>query len=153
MCIRDRNIIEDVSEKEKSYIWHEEMNNESLTCKAKIDIFTSQGFLFDVKTCVQLEDIERRDMDKYRYDLQTSFYKRGLEKNNKKVRGVGIIAVEKEYPFHNHVFYVDDSYLKRGEYGGSTKYKRIMGWREALRQVHFDPSPRFKDKITTLSIN
>ena len=138
---------------EKALTWGEKINGQTIPCKAKVDFFTNKNFLIDIKTCPALEDI-KRNIDKYRYDLQLAFYKRAIEQNGHNVEGVGILAIEKSWPFSSHIFELDDKYLSRGEFGKeseSWKSRRFMGWRQALEEIHFKPKQRFSAQITKIS--
>ena len=145
------NILKDYKYREKVFLWEEEIRGEKVWCKSKIDLFTKSGFLVDLKTCATLEDIKYH-LDKYRYDLSMAFYLRALEASGEEVKGVAFIAIEKTDPFECHVFELDNSYLERGKNGGEIRNKRVMGWREALEEMHFKPRKRFENIITKLSL-
>ena len=146
------NILKDAKEREWAITWTEEIRDKKLQCKAKVDLLTRSHFLFEIKTCSELEEIERQ-IDKYRYDLQLSFYKRGIELTaGKDVPTCGIIALETSPPYENHIFQLDKSYLDRGENGGYINRKECVGWRELLTEIHFEPRKRFKERITVLTL-
>ena len=142
-------ILKDYKCKEKIYIWEEDLGTEKVFCKAKIDLFTKNGFLIDLKTCGVLEDIKYH-IDKYRYDISMAFYKRALEKAGEDVKGVALIAVEKSIPYGCHIFELDEEYLKRGREGGDYKKKHFIGWEKALWEMHLSPRRRFQSEITKL---
>ena len=142
-------ILKDYKFREKIFIWDEDLGTEKVTCKAKIDLFTKNGFLIDLKTCATLEDIKYH-IDKYRYDISMSFYKRALDVAGEDVKGVGLIAVEKAIPYGCHVFELDEEYLERGKSGGDYKNKHFMGWEKALWEMHLSPRRRFQSDITKL---
>ena len=143
-------ILKDFKFKEKIFIWEEDLGTEKVFCKAKIDLFTKNNFLIDLKTCGMLEDIKYH-IDKYRYDVSMAFYKRALEKAGEDVKGVALIAVEKSNPYQCHIFELDDGYLVRGREGGDYKKKHFMGWEKALWEMHLSPRRRFLSSITKLT--
>ena len=146
-------IMKDIKHAEKPIFWKEEIRGRKLHCKAKIDLLTNLDALFEVKTTAYLGDFER-EIDKYRYDLQMSFYRRGVEEAlGVGVIECGIIALETSPPYDVHLFELDETYLERGEKGGYIRRAQVSGWRELLEEMHFNPRKRFKEPITVLTLN
>ena len=145
------NILKDYQFKEKVLVWQQAVGGKTmLPCKAKIDFLTKQGFLFDLKTCVKLEDI-KKNIDKYRYDLQLSFYCQACLESGIDVNAVGILAMEKSYPFESHFFNLSQELMDRGKHGVETPSgKWYYGWKMALEELHFRPKKRFEEDVTLL---
>lgn len=149
------NILKGTEHFEKAIFWKEQINDKLLQCKAKVDLVTKNGCLFELKTAKNLkeEDI-RKQIDNYRYDLQLSFYTRGWEKiHNTKLKIVGIIGIETEPPFGTHVFQLTPRFLERGRHGGVNTFKQsIAGWENVLEEMHFNPQGRFNNYYTILDV-
>ena len=116
-------------ELEKIYTWDEAFriddNSEEvlIPCKLKIDMNTVNYWLVEFKTISSfgginagIKKIQRQVFD-YRYDLQLSFYMRGLIKNDYPCKGAVIVFSEKTFPFECVCFRVDPAVLNVGEYG------------------------------------
>ena len=147
------NIMKNAEAQEFVINWKE--TERDAPCKAKLDLWTKDGFLFEMKTCSALEEIPRQ-IDKFRYDLQLSFYKRGIEQAlNKEVEGAGIIAMETAPPYESHIYQLDESYLERGENGGIINRMGVLGWRNAIEYLVFDEKglKRFERPVTVLSLS
>ena len=142
------NILRDVQFSEKTLIFKIKVRDKEVFCKCKIDHFTKQGFLVEVKTMPNLEDMKRK-IDDFRYDFQLSFYMEGLKKCGYNPKGVIIIAIEKNDPFESHRYIIDESYLLRGRYGAQQKHW-MRGWDEILEERHFNPRKRFEEEFTVL---
>lgn len=122
-----------------------------LKCKAKIDLFTKSGYLVDLKTMPRLENTKDH-IDNFRYDLQLAFYKHALESIGEKVKGTAIISLEKQPPYSAHTFELSNNYITRGLKGGFIYTREVRGWVELLKEMHFNPRPRFKSAITVLEL-
>ena len=143
------NIFNDGMFREKVFTWPEYYGEKKFPCKCKVDLFTNEGFLFDIKTCSSLADMESH-IDKYRYDLQLSFYESGVENHlNQSVKNVGLIAIETTPPYRNHIFELGESYLERGRKGGFIRNKRVKGWWDILEELS-KPKDDDKNFITKL---
>lgn len=153
-----KKLLEDCKYKEKVIIFDVGVKREDdekvtkLKCKAKIDLFTKAGFLVDFKTCPSLEEMPKT-IDTFRYDMQLSFYQHALESLGEKVKGVAILALEKQPPYSSHVFFLSKDYIMRGATGGHIYSKEVRGWKQILPEMFFSPKRRFKDKITLLDMS
>ena len=146
------NIMKNADRQEFILRWEE--TTKKAPCKAKVDLWTKDGFLFEFKSCYSLENM-RSQVDQYRYDLQLSFYKRGIEQVlEKHVEGVGIIAIETQPPYDSHIYQLDDKYMYRGEHGGEIFKKKVLGWRDIIDDLIFHPDKikRFEKPVTVLSL-
>ena len=142
-------IMKDVFKREEVFFWLEKdiIKGKSLSCKCKIDLLTKAGYLIEIKTCSVLEEIPRQ-IDKYRYDLQLSFYRRALLVGGVNVKACGILAIETQPPYENHIYQLDDEYLTRGEFGSA----HFKGWRDLICEMHGGGRPRFEKPVTLLTL-
>lgn len=98
-------------EAESSYFWEDEQTG--LVCKCRPD-YIVENTIYDIKTA---EDCRPRhfqfQLRKYRYDIQSAFYVRGMEKIlGSKVNFVHIV-VEKTAPFEVSVYQLDEASIER----------------------------------------
>ena len=144
------NIFQDASFSELVITWPEHFNDKEFKCKCKIDLLTKQDYLFDIKTISNLSDMESH-IDKYRYDLQMSFYLRGVFNYIKRsTQGVGLLAIETKPPYRNHIFELGESYLKRGAVGGYIRNKEVLGWITILQEIAEKKEADEENHITKL---
>jgi len=84
---------------------------EDVQCQARIDWFTSQNQIVDLKTCFDLDRFED-DFHAYGYAYQLAFYRALLIKAHKlPVQGCYVIAVEKREPFRCGVWSIGPEML------------------------------------------
>ena len=107
----------------------------AVNCKSKIDLVNDKSWLVDIKTTVSLDDM-KKSMDKYRYDLQLSFYEESLKKNKIETKGVSIFAIEKTPPYHSRIFLISKKMLNRGKYGDNY----FRGWKDLVKEMKFGES-------------
>lgn len=131
--------------KEKTFIFEHKSSQGVIPCKSKIDLINEKNWLVEIKTIDRLDNM-KRSFDKYRYDLQLSFYKENLEKNNVDVSGVAIFGVEKTAPFDSHIFIVSKEQLERGKFGD----EYVRGWNTIIEEMYFNPEKRFKKYFSFL---
>ena len=144
------NIMRDIQIVEKVLVFDVVIKGKKLKCKMRLDAFTNKGFLLEIKTMPELEQMVKK-MNDFRYDLQFSFYMEGLKILGYKPQGVLVIGIEKKKPFQTHRYEIGRGYLNRGKYGGYiNEFREVRGWLEILTEMHFNPRPRFKKEITLL---
>lgn len=119
----------------------------SLICKAKPDIVANidgNMFLCDIKT--SREPIEKYEnvLKFFREDIQMAFYKTALETCNINISHVLVFVIEKQYPYQNHLFLLDNRLIQRGQLGD--KYCR--GFEDILKEMHLKPRERFEQPIS-----
>lgn len=78
---------------------------EGLNCQIRIDWFNPMHGIVDLKTCSDLDWFEY-DAKKYKYDIQTTFYREVLQAVSGHYVPVHIIAVEKQEPYRCGVWTV-----------------------------------------------
>jgi hypothetical protein len=78
---------------------------EGLKCQIRIDWFNPDHGIVDLKTCSDLDWFEY-DAKKYKYDIQTTFYREVLQAVTGYFVPVHIIAVEKQEPYRCGVWEV-----------------------------------------------
>jgi exodeoxyribonuclease VIII len=118
-CMRIRDKFQSTSlkkyisggEAESSYFWEDEKTG--LICKCRPD-YLSGNTIFDIKTT---EDCRPKhfqyQLRKYRYDIQSAFYVRGMEKVlGSKINFIHIV-VEKTAPFEVSVYQLDEASIER----------------------------------------
>lgn len=116
-------------------------NDKNIACKGRFDSYSkNQKILSEIKkTGFPLEDFPK-EVEKYNYLNQLSFYAEGLEQSGFKVDLGAFIVVETIPPFETHVFLVPSSILATQE----------LVWRPILEELHSDPRNRFKDDYSIL---
>lgn len=142
---------------EEPIFWEETIADLKIPMKAKIDLFTKEGYLVDLKTSAELDfrrgyypllDIERNTLrkivDKYRYDIELSIHKRALESRGEEVRGCVLVFFEKKPPYEIVMSYLTKEMLNRGEYGDDF----WEGWKDTAVEIKTKPkSKRFNNFV------
>lgn len=111
---------------EPSFFWTDETTG--VECRARADLITKDGFIVDLKTCVNA-DLERftKDAFKFGYHRQAAHYLRGWGQMLKTaqpdtlndvpgMRAFVFIAQEKEPPYLSAVYVASPGMLKLGNY-------------------------------------
>lgn len=108
-------ILEADGETETSFYWQHELG---MLCKCRPDYLRFDGLIVDIKTT---EDASpegfARSSEKYRYYVQTAFYRQGIEAvTGMKVEGFVFIAVEKSPPYAVACYLADQDMIAAGDY-------------------------------------
>lgn len=105
-----------MGEKEMSYFWTDEFTG--IDCKCRADCRTdlkSTSVIVDLKTCNDAQtDAFMRDCFKFGYDLQSAYYKTGIETVTGKPHKFVFIAVEKAPPYAVNILEADEIFIKKG---------------------------------------
>ncbi len=103
-------------EVEKSYFWTDEFTG--IDCKCRADCRTdlkSTSVIVDLKSCSSAEtDAFMRDCFRFGYDLQSAYYKTGVEAVTGKPHKFVFIAVEKTPPYAVNILEADEIFIKKG---------------------------------------
>lgn len=105
-----------MGEKEMSYFWTDEFTG--IDCKCRADCRTdlkSTSVIVDLKSCSNAEtDAFMRDCFRFGYDLQSAYYKTGVEAVTEKPHKFVFIAVEKTPPYAVNILEADEIFIKKG---------------------------------------
>ena len=103
-------------EKETAYFWDDE--HTGIDCKCKVDCRTdlkSTSVIVDLKSCNNAEtEAFMRECFKYGYDLQTAWYKTGVDLVEGKPHKFVFIAVEKTPPYVVNILEADEKFIQKG---------------------------------------
>lgn len=131
-------------EAEKFFSWTDPVTD--VKCKCKPDWLTDSGYIVDLKST---EDASNkgfeRSAQKFRYNIQDSFYTDGVKENNIDVKAFIFIAVEKKPPYlvNCHMYPHDEK-----EHARSIYIENLMTYRECKENNSWPGYPT--DKINEL---
>ena len=127
---------------ESSFYWYED----DVLCKCRPDLIcppldnpnsTDEIVIVDYKTTQSVEPYSfAMSVKKFRYDLQASFYRRGIEAAGYKVDSFVFVAQDKTYPYASKVFVM-------------TKEQMDFGW--SIMQTYLENYKEYQ-KGKTLSV-
>lgn len=135
---------------EQSIFWIDEITG--MLCKCRPDILSvsdDTAFYFEIKTCQDASyEAFRRDVKKWKYHVQASYYSEGIKKvlKVKKVI-VCFFVIEVKSPYCIAVYDIDEDTIK----------KTIPVWRDGLEKMKdFQKTKKitgYDEKIKTISLN
>lgn len=102
---------------ELSIFWHENLPNEDVLCKGRLDkYYADEGIIVDLKTTqsAALEDFEKSAAN-YCYPMQAAHYTAGARRLDLEVREYLIVAVETKAPYGVVVYRMPPHVLKQAE--------------------------------------
>lgn len=99
--------------REQVFTWDDPITGEP--CKAKIDGYTQDGILIDIKSTEDAStDSFMRSIARYGYHRQAAWYMDAVAHNNLKVQIYLIAAFEKARPYACQFFYLDHEAIRAG---------------------------------------
>lgn len=123
---------------------------EGVECKAKIDI-EADGFIFDLKTTTDASpEAMATFVTKWDTARQLTFYQDIYTANERKCRGVGVIAIEKTAPFNCSINTLDIATLDHGRQNYKSAVKRLADYRTKLASGE-TPYTGYSDDVGVLT--
>ena len=123
------------SETEVSRLWTDETTG--LTCKARLDVVSSDGIVADLKTtsCLHRADFIN-NCQRYDYDRQAAFYLDSFAPDERKDLRFVFFGVQKVFPYDIFTYEVgaDDAFLAYGR----NKYQSLLNIWKSNHQPNYD---------------